>query len=429
MLWADRDVLRLMCATVVGNQMVGDPIWLIIVTSSSGGKTELIASLETTQIDGRHTVFPISEISPNAFLSGMKRAGVETSLLHKTHPGAILTFKDFTTLLSKRIEERIVIFGQLREIYDGSFKKEVGTGDDLKWNGKLGAIAASTEAIHKHMDEMAMMGHRFIFYTMEQPDRKAVLNLMLDKKEQGIDNKILRENRAKAMASYIEWIVPLAREAQLHLSREMKDDIVDVADFCTRARSAVDIDKYKGYINFVPSKDMPMRMFEQLLQIASAFQAMAIAETGGLKGSEEGGRLSDSDMQLLYKIAFDSIPVTRRIALKYLAKYNDVTTAGLATETGYQTPVVGGWLAQLNALGICERIKNNGPQGDRWILKPEFKTVVAKFENIKVVEDSLIDEEILSEGELDEQYLEMAYQKDELVDMAAERESFNPKEL
>lgn len=429
MLWADRSVLRLICAATIGNQMIGDAIWLCIVSSSSGGKTELLSSLDHISVDGKKTIWPVAEISANAFLSGMKRTGVETSLLHRMPIGGILTFKDFTTILSKRIEERIVLFGQLRQIYDGEFEKTVGTGDDIVWTGKVGALAASTEAIHKHMDEMAIMGHRFIFYTMSQPERKAVLHLMLDKKEQGIDNKTLRAARAEAMSQYIEHVVGIARETKLNMSREMQNDLVDVADFCTRARSAVDIDKYKGYINFVPAKDMPMRMFEQLLMLAQAFGVMNLSEGGGLKGTERDG-LSDDDMNILYKIAFDSIPVTRRIALKYLAKYKDgLSTAGFATDTGYQTPVVAGWLAQINALGICDRIKSSGPQGDKWILKEEYRGVISKFEHITVVEDQLIDEEAQSEDDLNEQFLKQAEQRDSSLDKLAGAESFNPREI
>lgn len=431
MLWADRNVLRLLTATVIGNQMVGDPIWLVIVSASSGGKTELLSSLDTLRIDNKDTIFQIADITQNAFLSGAKRAGVETSLLHRTRPGGLLIFKDFTTLLSKRWEDRSIIFGQLRQIYDGDFNKPVGTGDDLHWTGKVGSIAASTEAVHKHMEEMAAMGHRFVFYSMMQPDRKKVLQLMLDKKEAGIDNKSLRDKRAAAMKSYIEWIVPRVREMKLNLSREMQDNLIKVADFCTIARSAVDVDKYKNLVNFVPAVDMPMRMFEQLLMLAQTFEAIERVEKADIPKGPNESYIRDADMELLYKIAFDSIPLTRRIALKYLSVYeeNGVSTAGLATETGYPTEVVKGWLAELNALRICDRIKSSGPQGDTWKIRKEYAEVMLKFQHLKRRDGMLTDESILSAEEEQDMLMEEALRKDEHLEALASQESFDPVDV
>ena len=137
-LFKDTGVLRLMCATVIANQMDLDPVWLFLVASSSGGKSELISSLNDIEVEGHNLIFPISDLTSNTFASGQKRTGKETSLLFKMPSGSIMTFKDFTSILSKNREARAEIVGQLREIYDKEYTKRTGTGDDIVWRGKLG---------------------------------------------------------------------------------------------------------------------------------------------------------------------------------------------------------------------------------------------------------------------------------------------------
>lgn len=421
MLWEDRGALRLTIATVIGNQMDMDPIWLMLVAPPSGGKTEIISSLDDIRIGDHKTIMPISDMTKNAFVSGMKKVGKETSLLHSMPFGGIFTFKDFTSLLSKNKDDQMEIFGQLREIYDGSYDKHVGTGDNLAWKGKVGALAGSTEVIYEHLEVATAMGARFIMYTINQPDREKVLRLTLKNKREKINKPEVRTYRQQCVKSYVEHIVENMEEEEVELSTETEDNIIKVADFCTRVRSGVIMDERRGHIKFVPSKEMPMRMAEQLLALASAFIMMDNAEQMHHANKRaKSGKLSDSDTELLYKIAFDSIPIKRRIALKYLAQYSQgVSTAGLAITIGYQTEVVAQWLAQLNSLGVIDRIRD-GAVGNKWMLRDQYRDIMVKFEKIKVIEDELVDE---GEGDPEnEDWLTEAAQRDELIESAAMKE-------
>lgn len=424
MLWEDRGALRLTIATVIGNQMDMDPVWLMLVAPPSGGKTEIISSLDEIRIGGNKTIMPISDMTKNAFVSGMKKTGKETSLLHSMPFGGIFTFKDFTSLLSKNKDDQMEIFGQLREIYDGSYDKHVGTGDNLAWKGKVGALAGSTEVIYEHLEVATAMGARFIMYTINQPDRETVLRLTLKNKKEKLNKPEIRLYRQQCVKNYVEYIVDHMEEEEVELSEETENNIIKVADFCTRVRSGVIMDERRGHIKFVPSKEMPMRMAEQLLALASAFIMMDHAEDNmKLAGRATRGQLSESDTELLYKIAFDSIPIKRRIALKYLAQYSQgISTSGLAIAIGYQTAVVAQWLAQLNSLGVCDRIKATGTQGDKWMLKEQYRAIMVKFENIKVIEDELIDDALVEDD--NEDWLDAARQRDELMDAAAQLEHF-----
>lgn len=167
---------------------------------------------------------------------------------------------------------------------------------------------------------------------------------------------------------------------------ESKEDIKNVADFCTKARSGVVEDFRTGAVKFVPSKEMPTRMVKQLLAIASGL--VLIRKADGDIDKDKPGQLRQNELNMLYKIAFDSIPIKRRMALRYLTKYSQgVITEGLAMKLNYQTDVVRAWLSQLNALGIVKRVKENAK--DKWSLRPEYQELMSKFNDIKILDEGL----------------------------------------
>ncbi len=96
----------------------------------------------------------------------------------------------------------------------------------------------------------------------------------------------------------------------------------------------------------------------------------------------------------MYKIAFDSIPVTRRIALNYLVKFTSgVETSALATKINYPSLVVQKWLEQLNALGVVRRVKNSRGT-NLWILKDEYISLMEKLQGVKATAGTLRDSDV-----------------------------------
>lgn len=423
-LMEDKGVLPLICATVVANQLDNDPVWLLIISPPSGGKTELIESLEKVTLRGKPLAYSISDLTVNTFASGQKKTGKETSLLHKMSVGSIMTFKDFTSMISKNKDAQQEIMGQLREIYDQHYVKRTGTGDDIIWRGKVGAIAGCTEIIYEKNEEFSVMGDRFIMYSMVQPDRMAVLNMVMDSakdKKDGFKKK--KAHLKDCMKDYLEFVINHQENVPFEISEKNKKDLLTIVNFVTIVASGMVIDKKRGLVEFVPSKTMPMRMAKQIIGLGEAFVLMnrlANIDEGLLKEAEqkkeEGqdrpiiigenqGALTDDQIGILYKVMFDTIPIKRRTALKALAKYKGgVGTAGLATSIGYQTVVVSSWLAQLNALGICTREKRTGPKGDKWTLKEEYREIMVRFEKIDMVDASL---DVDEEGDINEAWSEL----------------------
>ena len=398
LLFADKGVLKLLIASVIGNQLDNDPIWLMLITSSSGGKTELLNSLNEIKIGENKLMYPISDLTTNTFASGMKRTGKETSLLHRIPTGGIMAFKDFTSMISKRKEDRMIIMSQMREIYDKTYIKETGNGETINWEGKLGAIAGSTEVIYQYLEDLSAMGDRFIMYSIAQPNSLKLLKFSMDYKKSGRNKESDRKNLQEYTKEYVEFIMDNMKEELAELPEETENDIMAVSDFCTKARSGVIINERRGYVDFVPSREMPLRMMDQLLAIAKAFIVMKITEPDKMLGKNQKEnnkkQLTKDEKDIIYKIAFDSIPIKRRIALKALAKYDGgVTTKGLATSINYPTQTVAGWLSQLNGLGICKREIRQGSMGDIWKMYKAYRDIMIKFEHIEVVDEILDDKD------------------------------------
>ena len=400
LLLADRDLIRLVAASVIANQMDGNPVWLMIVASSSGGKTAVLMTLDELEfVPGRRVTFFISDLTENTLASGFKvSGGGDASLLNQMPVGGVMIFKDFTSMLTKRHETRDTIMGQLREVYDRKFDKRTGNKQDVAWKGRVGALAGVTEAVHEYMASMSVMGDRFIMYSPKQPDRRELLRFIMKLKvDTENQEKRLLEARA-VMQDYLRMCIKRLPEAQMVMSEKDKEHLMEVADFVTKARSGVIEDQRTGAVRFVPSAEMPTRLIDQLLSIATALCLMRVVDN-------KDPTLDRQDMLLLYKIAFDSIPLKRLWALRQLAMYmQGVSTAGIAAVIGYETNVVGQWLAQLNALGIIDRMKNAG-RGDLWSLKQEFRDIMVTYQGVEtkdaVLEDpDADDDELFSERAL-----------------------------
>lgn len=385
MLLADRHYIKAVAATILANQLEGAPVWLMLVAASSGGKTAVLMTLDGLEfLPGKRVSHFISDLTENTLASGFKSGSGDSSLLTQMPYGGIMIFKDFTSLLTKRSESRDAIMGQLREVYDRKFDKRTGNKQDVEWKGKLGSIAGVTTAVHEYMSSMSVMGDRFIMYAIVQPNRMKLLRFVMAMKKEGAESQEKKLEKAKGvMQRYLRQCIPLTKDAALYMKDSDREHLMYVADFATKVRSGVILDDRSKRVEFVPDPEMPTRLIEQLLSIGVALCIMR-----KMDGREK--ELDYEDMDMLYKIAFDSIPIKRRWALRELATHRSgATTAGLATKIGYETSVVGSWMAQLNALGICRRLKGAG--ADTWLLEEEYANIMVTFENIKRKEGILVD--------------------------------------
>ncbi len=87
----DAHALDMIFATLIGNMVVDrDPLWLMLIGPSSGGKTTLIAPC----VNVPHVHF-LDDLTEKTLLSGYKAKGREASFLRRIG-SRVLCFSDFT---------------------------------------------------------------------------------------------------------------------------------------------------------------------------------------------------------------------------------------------------------------------------------------------------------------------------------------------
>ena len=245
LLMKDPNLIWLTVASVLGNQMMSRrPIWLMLVAPPSSGKTTALNALLGLKVynpkgEEVEPIQSISDLTENSFASGAQSSSQETSLLNKIPTGGVMVFKDFTSILSKNSDSKRIIMGQLREIYDGSYVKRTGTGKDVMWTGKIGALAGVTESVYQHLESLSVMGDRFMLYQIPQPDRKAMLRFKLDQERNGTTEDVQMPKARELMHAYMQRAYSNLSEVQVNISREQEDEIIAVADFCTMVRSGI----------------------------------------------------------------------------------------------------------------------------------------------------------------------------------------------
>lgn len=393
----DPYITEVMLASVIAHRLPNDPVWLIIVGPSGSGKSEFVNLIGTVE-----KVFPLSTLTSHTFISGQKNGGKETSLLTKIQSG-IITFKDFTSLLSEHQDDRAVIMGQLREIYDGKYSKSFGTGETINWQGKITVVAGSTHVIHTMKQSYVAMGERFIMYEMIQPERKEAARRTMENQQEGNMGE-KRTMLAEAMRVLIDTELTIPSDLP-KISTELQDELLDLAELATRARSDVERNwrSPQQELTGVNPPEVPTRVAGQLQSIAKALMVITYNETGTAE-------LLDRHRQILYKMALDSITKARRKVMVELSRYDVIETSGLAVKIGLPTTSVRRTLEDLVALDIAEREKGQTTgKGDKWNISPKYMQILRKFENIEVeggtlTEGMILQKEVAEEKAKVEEY-------------------------
>ena len=298
----DLGALNAVLAAAVVERMDGDPAWLLLVSGSGNAKTETVQSLAGA---GAHVVSSIA--SEGALLSatsrGERSADATGGLLHEIGESGLLVPKDVTSMLAMDRTARGQVFAALREVYDGSWTRNVGTdgGRSLEWKGRLVVIGAVTTAWDRqHGDTIAAFGDRFVLVRMDSSTgriaagRKAISNTGSE--------ETMRAELSAAAAGVLEG-------ADYYVDGPNDDEaakILAAADLVTLARTAVDID-FKGNVVDAHAPEMPTRFAKQLAQI--------------FRGGVAIGLSRDEALALAIRVARDSMPPLRLEVLEDVAAH------------------------------------------------------------------------------------------------------------
>ena len=321
----DLAVVDIVVATIVGNGISGDPLWVLTVSPPSNGKTELLAAaaaIPQTQL--------LSTLTKNTLISGARvRCGddgqeVEPSLLVRLKKHTLI-IKDFTTILGLQRDERNQILGLLREVYDGKVVKVFGTGKTFVWEGKMGLLGAVTPVIDRHGALTSILGERFLLYRIPGGDRdsrraQAALALAAS----GHETRLRAElGSAMKTAAQDAGAWAKAHGAEVRLPTAFVDTLITLADLAAYGRAGVLRDGYDREVRYLPESEGPSRLAKQLRQLTGAL----LAVRGKCQPDEE-------ELRVLRKVARDTMQPLRARTLAALAEKGPMQTADVAKAMG-----------------------------------------------------------------------------------------------
>jgi DNA-binding transcriptional ArsR family regulator len=372
-----RENIKLVLGVYLANNFEGNPVWVLIVSPSSSGKTELIFLLKQAE-----NVILLSDLTPQTFISGKDR---EAGLLLKVPSGipTILLIKDFTTILELPKEKRCAIFSQLREIYDGKYSKAFGTGEKIDWEGKIGIIGGVTQIWEVHYSASQILGERFLLWRLNYTDeeKREIILKSLDNQKK---IKNIRTELPRKIKEFLNLI--LQEKKNIVLTENEKGYIITLSELVAKARSQVRREGYKREIELIPDEELPPRIATQLSQLLK-----------GLKLIEDNPL---ENFQIIKKIAIDSIPDKKRKIIEiFLREENPLKVSQLIELTKLPETTLTRTLEELEIRGILVKKSQGIGYANEWFLNEEWKEKLLNFESMETLKvlDNTYKEEWASE--------------------------------
>jgi hypothetical protein len=343
--------------SVAANMLPGDPLWLLLVGPPGGGKSEILGG-----VTGLPAVHPAATMTAASLLSGTPKKeyanGSKGGLLREIGDFGILACKDFGSVLNMQREARAEVLAALREVYDGSWTRHVGTGggQTLHWEGKVGFIGGCTPTIDRHHAVMGAMGERFLFLRLPEVDAEKQARQALAHAGR---EKQMRTELSESVAELLSGGLP--REPR-ELSEPEQEALITVATLVVRCRSAVERDGYSREIELIPEPEAPTRMLVALAQLLNGLDAI---------GTEQKTAWS-----IVTRAALDSMPRLRLQTLDVLAETDEpLLTDAVASALDYPVSTTKRVLEDLTAHHVVERSKanSNSNAANLWALRDEWR--------------------------------------------------------
>lgn len=357
----DLHCLDAMFGTVIANRYQGDPVWLFLVASSGGTKSELIMSLEDAPL-----IYSLSSITPTTLVSGSAASGGgDPSLIPKLDKH-ILCIKDFTVMLDMAQQSRDAIVSQLRDAYDGKCAKGFGTGAERHYDSKFGMVAGVTPIIEVYLQGGSAMGERFLsFYLKEDSSynankrimRKALGNILGGRKD---DMRGELQEVAQQVLNY-----DFGGQPDLH--DELQEQLFAISQWTSIMRGTVPRDKYTREVTRKALIEKPTRLITQFAKL-----------TLGITKFRYKDHVSKDEIDLVSRTALGTVPHHLSNVVQLICRTNldgRFTEESLAKKIRLPLEAVRKSIEDLYYLGILD-CKRFGQMTKEYYLAKEAKELI-----------------------------------------------------
>jgi hypothetical protein len=223
---------------------------------------------------------PAATLTEASLLSGTPKkerdAAASGGLLRRIGPAGIILLKDFGSVLSMQHDSRAGVLAALREVFDGSWTRHVGTdgGRTLTWTGKCGLIGGCTPAIDSHHAVMASLGERFLLYRLPEVDADDLADAALG--HVGSEQAM----RSELNSAVTTWFNGLSLPTMpLPITPDDRAFLISLATLVVRSRSGVERDRYSREIELVPDAEAPGRLARTLAQLLAALNVIGVSNS------------------------------------------------------------------------------------------------------------------------------------------------------
>lgn len=337
---ADTEALEVVLSAVAAHPAIkGDPIWLFVQGPSGSGKGEIIVNSLRKMPPYTRVLGAVNKNSMISFNRGIP--GGELLNMAKDGSGeftGIFVFKDFTTMLSLREEERNEIIAQFREIYDGSWTRSTGSGA-MPWVGKATVIAACTPALESAWAMKRDLGERFLTVKWARTGSKELAKAA--GRQRGHET-LIRTTTAELAQIFVSS-TPI--RSLPDLPEPIFEKISNLAEMVAVLRASVPrASGSKREILGEPVPEEPGRIHKSLSALSSAHAALFRHD-----------EVEEDDFRIAKRVALDSIPSNRFAAFRHLPNNGEWITASTWAKTAKSSASTIVWQGdEMVALGVLE---------------------------------------------------------------------------
>jgi hypothetical protein len=346
----DPTAVYAVAAALVANRAAGDPVWLLLVCAPSTGKTEILSAAMRLPY-----VVPAAKVTESSLLSGTSKKernkNATGGVLRQIGAFGVLLIKDFTSVLAQNYDARNEAMAALREVYDGSWHRPVGTdgGMTLSWTGKCGLLGGVTPALDQYGQVLSSLGDRFVLLRMPEVEVEAVGQAALTHGDHEVQ---MRSELQAALAGLVEH-ADLTAINRVR-SKGHQAELIRLAAYTARARTIVARDAGHNVL-YLPQVEGPGRLVKAYARILAGLEAI--------------GCTTDVAWTTLGRIAIDCAPTARTMLVRELLQHDGPRrTSDIATAAGLVTKTVSRQLEDLLLLKMVTRSKasdaSNSP--DLW---------------------------------------------------------------
>jgi hypothetical protein len=359
--------IEIALATIVSNEMEGDPLWMFLVSSPGGAKTEILQACNKCS-----NVYVTSSMTSHALISGANFInGKDPSLLPHLH-GKTLIVKDFTTVLTKKEAEKEEIFGIFRDAYDGHSGKVFGNGQRREYTSHFSIIAGVTPVIHELAAQHQTFGERFLKFSLgdnlDHPFESEMINQSID--NVGSEN-LMRQELSNVVQEFMNYQIWQVKQFRPEIPEDIKDKLMHLARFGARMRGNVSRDRYRSDImSSKPAAEYGTRLAKQLAKLMKALAYVNHRKV-----------VTMNDYETAKKTMLDTISQRVEDVLKSLYRAtptidDTLKTKDVAVKTKYTTSTISHILADLDILGIV--LKGGKQNAFEWTISPYIRSLIEK---------------------------------------------------